>query len=213
MKELLPLFALGVGAYFLTKKKQDSSVSGKNSSKNYENTEVIPDTVNKKTNDAHISQYYWALPYYLDNVPAIYSDLVKELQFVYRQSYYHNNEKVNDPKFNKSYIYINQKFATEVWDLANFIINRDFKNGKISKDVVDYDDLANIITFEILNTLSPDVWWKNGLEPYTLNSPFNYVWKSTQFIVRVAFVNYMLKNIGNNQWVLDKWKLPVSIES
>lgn len=209
--KILPLLLLGGGAYFLTKKKVPTTSSGKSTSKNYENTEIIPDTVDKKVNDAHISQYYQVLPYYLDNVPAIYSDLNDELQFVYRQSYHHNNEKVNDPKFNKSYIYINQKFATEVWDLANFIVDRDFKNGKISKDVIDYNNIANTITFEILNTLSPDVWWKNGLEPYTLNSPFNYVWKSTNFVVKIAFVNYMLKTIGNNQYT-DKWALPLSIE-
>ncbi len=221
MKDLLPLFALGLGTYFLTKKKSattSSSSTVEKTSKNYEKSEaeLIPETVNKKKNENNIYEYY-SLDgrKYLDEIPSIYSDLTKELQFVYKQAFWrYSDGHINDPKFNKSYIYLVPQFAISVWDLANFIIDRDIKNGKISKDIIDYNDISNIITFEILNTISPDVWWKNGIEPYTLDSTFVYVWKSVKFLVKVAFVNYMLKNFDDDKWsALDKWALPLSIES
>lgn len=209
MNLLLPFAAAaGLLIVFNSKKTSTSSRSSSNTGKkpypeapvtpSDEDYEDFPDTVNKEQNVKNAEKYFSDKQYYLTEIPSIYSDLAPELQKIY--------DPKQTPAYSKSYVYINPEFAADVWEEAKFVAgNGIMQDGKIIKPTS--RSLADPFTKVILQKLAPDIYWAEGMIPYTYQSPFYYIWSSVNYLTRIAWAD-TLASQGNTLGVA----FPKSIE-
>lgn len=134
----------------------------------------IPDEINIQQNNENILKYYSPTSYYLTQIPDIYNDLVYALQVTY--------DPKQTPSYSQAFIYLKPDFASEIWEHARYLSDK--------ADIADKpmtQALADPIVKEILENRAPDVYWGEGSLPYAYQSPFYYVWASTNFLTRLAW--------------------------
>jgi hypothetical protein len=176
MKSTLPLLLAGLGGLIFisssSKPSTKKSVSKKPPAE--DPYEEFPPDVDVKINEENIYNYFSKDPVWLKNIPEIWNDLTPQLI-----EYYTNwNTEI-------SFIKINPVFAVKAYNYAKvLLINYPEKyTGKTSKD-------AQAVGKEILLKFSPDIYWKEGLNPYAYQSTFYYVWVSVAFLVKLAWANF-----------------------
>lgn len=166
MNKLALIGLLGAGVYLFTKddKKKTSSSKIKKESKEY--------------NEENIFNYYSKEPVLVEDLD-FFPELSEPLQ-----KYYTN-------QVTKDSVDIHPDFASDVWNYINVVALPKKAGIKLDNPKTDeekasilkqYDSIAK----ETLKELSPDVYWEEGLIPYTYDSPFTKVWISVTDLAKLA---------------------------
>lgn len=175
MKSTIPLLIGAFALLYSKSSKTSKKSSGKSSDSNKDTSEYedFPDEVDKKINEENIYKYYSKNPLYLNTVPAIFNDF----NDVYKSYYDPNGQMGNE----KAYLLINPVLAEQVWNYAKvLLINQpNVYNCKTGKE-------ADLASKEIAIKFMPDVYWKEGLAPYAWGTPFQAVYVSINYLVRLA---------------------------
>ena len=173
MKSTFPLILLGAAALLYSKGGKTSSKSTKtDSNKDTSEYEDFPNEIDKKINEENIYKYVTKDPVYLNTVPAIFGDFNDEYK-----SYF-------DPKVGneKAFILINPALAEQAWNYAK-VLMINYPNMYSAKDGKEADKVSREIAIKFM----PDVYWKEGLAPYGWGTPFQKVYVSINYLVRLAY--------------------------
>ena len=125
-------------------------------------------------NEENIGHYFIKPPVYLKDIPEIYTKLPADLQVYYNPS--------NPNSTDGAWVYLNSDTAIAAWDAAIYYLKEkgNIYSGKTRQE-------ADKLTGVILQSIAPDVYWKEGLMPYVYKSQFWYVWVSVQYLVMIAY--------------------------
>lgn len=166
MNKVALLGLLGAGAYFLIKdnKKKTTVSSVKKESKDY--------------NEENIFNYYSKEPVLIESLD-FFPELSEPLQ-----KYYTN-------QVTKDSVNIYPDFANDVWNYLNIValpkkVGIKLDNPKTDEEKASILKQYDTVAKETLKELSPNVYWEEGLVPYTYDSPFTKVWISVTDLAKLA---------------------------
>lgn len=163
MKSLIP-FALLAGGLLIANSGKKSATSSKKSSGTGD--------VAKKNSEA-IKEYFSKDPVKILGLNDLMADLTEKLK---NEIYEYSDHYI---------IHLKPQYAMEAYLVAKDLLMVSKKAALNSKD-------ADPMTKEILQNISPDVMWSEGLTPYGgVDNPFYWVWKGVNTIIIIASKNLL----------------------
>lgn len=161
-------------------------LSKKNKTKPSKISEEIEDD-DIMINEENITHYFSTDPVYIKDIPSIYGELSTELQkYVNTEYVYGEDDNYSVKPIKGAFVYVNEDTAVAIWDSAIYHLlqnpNKYYHPWNSSKNPKEFSEFVN----KVLKDAVPDVYWKEGLAPYTYKSPFWYVWVSAKYLIKFA---------------------------
>src|SRR5574338_569375 len=171
MKKALPLLAILGGVLLIGSQSSTKSSNYKGTYKNLNESAKI-------ANEEAILKYYSPELVYIKDIEPIMSVLTPSLQ----QNVIEDGNSIMIPIDRAIFFY----------EGAELIISEKYKG---IKGLINDPKKIDAITKDVLTRFANDVYWKEGLIPYSPGSPFQLVWTSVNRLVELAAMNREEKGI------------------